>query len=93
MRSEYDFSRGVRGKHYKSRQDGYTVKIHMEDGTTLVRNVTREKGITLEPDVQRYFPNSQAVNRALRALITLFPKRGRAADSQAGRTQRERGAR
>jgi len=27
----------------------------------------------LEPDVQRYFPDSESVNKALRTLITLIP--------------------
>lgn len=73
MRPEYDFSAGTRGKHYRSRLDGYTIRIHKPDGTTEVKQVTREGSVVLEPDVQKYFPNSQAVNRALRTLITLFP--------------------
>lgn len=28
----------------------------------------------LDPDVQKYFPNGEAVNQALRTLISLFPK-------------------
>ena len=40
MRPEYDLSKGTRGKHYKSRQNGYTVKIHNEDGTAVIRKVT-----------------------------------------------------
>jgi hypothetical protein len=52
MRSNYNFSKGVRGKYAK--------KFHQ--GTNLV---------ALEPDVQRAFPNSGAVNKALRDLIKL----------------------
>ena len=33
MRSEYDFSKGVRGKHYRSLREGHTVTVHQEDGT------------------------------------------------------------
>jgi len=29
----------------------------------------------LEPDVRKYFPDSHAVNNALRTLITLIPKK------------------
>ena len=74
MRPEYDFSAGTRGKHYRSRLDGYTIRIHKQDGTTEIKQAKREGSVVLEPDVQKYFPNSQAVNRALRALITLFPR-------------------
>ena len=86
MRPEYDFSTGTRGKHYKSRLDGYAVRIHKEDGTTEVRQVTREGSVVLEPDVQKYFPNSQAVDRALRALITLFPRERKGGSTPAVRS-------
>ena len=35
MLPEYDFTGGVRGKHYKVLREGYTVKISQADGTTL----------------------------------------------------------
>jgi hypothetical protein len=74
MRSEYDFSGGVRGKHYKSRLRGYVVRIHKADGTTEVREIDREGSVVLEPDVRKHFPNSKAVNRALRKLIDSLPQ-------------------
>jgi len=74
MRAEYDFSAGTRGKHYKSRLNGYTIRIHQQDGTTEIREIEREGCVVLEPDVRKYFPNSEAVNRALRTLIKLFPR-------------------
>jgi hypothetical protein len=46
----------------------YAKKFHQ--GTNLV---------ALEPDVQRAFPNSEAVNKALRDLIKLAKKSARAA--------------
>ena len=46
----------------------YAKKFHQ--GTNLV---------ALEPDVQRAFPNSGAVNKALRDLIKLAKKSARAA--------------
>ena len=70
MRKEYDFSKGVRGKHYKEYRKGHTVKIHQSNGTTLVQYFKQEDGsIMLDPDVKVYFPNSEAVNKALRSLI------------------------
>jgi hypothetical protein len=78
MRPEYDFTGGVRGKHYKVlREEGYIVRIYNDDGTVTERHVAGERMVVLEPDVYEYFPNSQAVNLALRTLISLVPeKRG-----------------
>ncbi len=50
MRSEYDFSDGVRGK-YAERLSGDCVMVQ------------------LDPDVAAAFPDSEAVNETLRALI------------------------
>jgi hypothetical protein len=67
---EYDFSQGVRGKHAAAMRDGYMMVIHHSDGTTEVRDVTPRPGtVVLDPDVRVYFPDSEAVNRALRDLI------------------------
>lgn len=76
MLPEYDFRNGVRGKHYKAYREGHTVKIHKSDGTTVVHYFTLEDGaVMLEPDVREYFPDSEAVNNALRSLITLIPEK------------------
>lgn len=76
MRPEYNFRGGVRGKHAKAMQAGYTITIHHEDGTTTVQEVAPRKGTAvLEPDVLAYFPDAEAVNHALRTWITLFPDR------------------
>jgi hypothetical protein len=78
MRAEYNFSSVVRGKHYRAMQGGYTITIHKADGTTLVKEVKPTKGvIVLEPDVQKYFPDSNAVNTVLRSLIRLIPSHRR----------------
>ena len=70
MRQEYDFSGGVRGKHFKAYREGHTVRIHKEDGTTSVRYFTQEDGaVMLHPDVKAHFPDSESVNKALRSLI------------------------
>ncbi|MFA4917333.1 MAG: hypothetical protein WC560_11780 [Syntrophales bacterium] len=78
MRAEYDFTGGVRGKHYKAMQAGYTITIHKADGTTVVKDVMPKEGaVVLEPDIRTYFPDSESVNRALRCLIPLLPKKQR----------------
>jgi hypothetical protein len=72
MRPEYDFTGGVRGKHHGALSQGYTVKVHQPDGTTLVQHFELQEGtVVLEPDVRKYFPDSEAVNTALRCLIPL----------------------
>ncbi len=79
MRAEYDFRKGARGKHYKAMQGGYTITVHKGDGTTSVKDIMPKKGaIVLEPDIQAYFPDSESVNRTLRCLIPLLPRKRRA---------------
>ncbi len=74
MRSEYDFSDGVRGKHHKAMETGYTITIHNADGTKVTKEVMPKEGLViLEPDVRSYFPDSESVNTILRALIKLIP--------------------
>jgi hypothetical protein len=77
MRPEYDFSTmkgGVRGKYYKAYREGHKVVVHREDGTDSVQYFKLEDGaIMLEPDVRKYFPTSDAVNKALRLLIEIIP--------------------
>ena len=73
MRSEYDFSGAVRGKHYKPLHEGYSVYVQKTDGATTVQHFKLDEGtVMLEPDVREYFPDSEAVNTALRSLITLM---------------------
>ena len=77
MRPEYDFSSmkgGVRGKYCKAYREGHTVVVHKEDGTDSVQHFNLEDGaVMLEPDVKKYFPTSEAVNKALRSLIEIIP--------------------
>ena len=76
MRPEYDFTDGVRGKHYKVlREEGCIIRVYNDDGTVTERRVAGERTVILEPDVYEYFPNSQAVNQALRTLISLVPEK------------------
>ena len=68
-RDEYDFSKGVRGKHYKPYREGHSVSTK-NDGTTTVQYFTQEDGaVMLDPDIKVHFPDSESVNRALRSLI------------------------
>lgn len=72
MRPEYDFSGGVRGKHAQSYRRGHRVNVHQDDGTITAQHFTLEDGaVLLAPDVRAYFPDSDAVNHALRTLIKL----------------------
>jgi hypothetical protein len=76
MLPEYDFSGGVRGKHARALQQGYTVKVHRLDGSTTVQHLNLPEGaVILEPDVQEYFPDAESVNHALRTLIELIPSK------------------
>ena len=78
MRPEYDFSKGERGKYAKRMRKGYVVEIRNPDGSVEVKRHEPEEGtVLLEPDVRKYFPDSDAVNAALRALIALIPKKKR----------------
>ena len=84
MRPEYDFSNmkgGVRGKYYKAYRAGHRVIIHEEAGTTAVQYFKLEDGaVMLEPDVRKYFSDSEAVNKALRSLIAIIPSKRRTSD-------------
>jgi hypothetical protein len=78
MLPEYDFGgkKGVRGRYYRAYRQGHTVRIHKADQGEVVQYFTLQDGaVLLEPDVKRYFPDSESVNNALRGLITLKPNR------------------
>ena len=76
MRLEYDFTGGVRGKHAEACRRGHRVIIHMADGTTEERVYPGEEGVViLDPDVREFFPDSESVNKTIRALIKLIPKK------------------
>lgn len=78
MLPEYNFSGGVRGKHFKAYRRGHKVTIHKSNGTTEVQHFKLEEGaVMLEPDVREYFPDSETVNNALRGLISLLPKKSK----------------
>ncbi|GIK10924.1 MAG TPA: hypothetical protein PKC99_12245 [Anaerolineales bacterium] len=75
MRAEYDFSKAQRGKFYRPLDKGYTVRVTKKDGTVEVNHYALVEGtVLLAPDVKEYFPDSEAVNEALRSLIQLANK-------------------
>ena len=82
MRPEYDFKSmtgGMRGKYHKSYREGHTVKINKANGTTLVQRFKLEEGtVSIEPDLRKYFPDSESVNKALRCLTPLLTKKRKA---------------
>ena len=90
LRTEYDYSGGVRGKHHKVlREDGYIVRVYDDDdGTVTERRDAGERMVTLEPDVYEYFPDSQAVNQALRTLMPIVPEKRQMSDQAATETTR-----
>lgn len=70
MRKEYDFSKGVRGKHYQKYREGHQVNIKEKNGNVITHFFTPEDGsIMLDPDVKQHFSDSESVNRALRSLL------------------------
>lgn len=86
MRAEYNFTGGVRGKHYHAMGAGYTITIYRADGTAVTKEVKPKVGaVVLEPDVREYFPDSASVNAALRSLIRPIPGKRKA---RVGKSQR-----
>jgi hypothetical protein len=83
IQPEYNFAGmkgAVRGKYYKAYRAGHKVVIHKEDGTTSVQHFKLAEGaVMLEPDVRKYFSNSESVNKALRSLIAIIPTKKSAA--------------
>ncbi len=74
MLSEYDFTgkKGVRGKYSKAYRSGHSVKVYAEG-----KLVSDEYFAAIEPDVRTYFPNSESINKTLKKLISLIPKKPR----------------
>lgn len=71
MKAEYDFSKGVRGKHYRAYRGGHTIRIAKADGSIEEHHFTLEDGaVMLDPDLRERFPDSDAVNKALRSLVS-----------------------
>jgi hypothetical protein len=74
MQPEYNFSGGIRGKYAKRlKENGYMIRVYHPDGTFSEKRVLGEKTVVLDADVWEYFSSSDAVNHALRTLISLVP--------------------
>ncbi len=71
LRGDYDFSNGTRGKYRHFSGQARTLKVRHPDGSVTVE--TAPPAVELDPDVRKYFPDSEAVNKALRGLIELIP--------------------
>lgn len=68
-RKQYDFSGGTRGKHHRAYRGGHRVRIRRDDGSIEEHHFTLADGaVMLDPDLKQRFPDSEAVNRALRSL-------------------------
>ena len=52
------------------KKNGYTIRVYRANGSVDEKRVLGESLVSLDPDVQAYFPDSRAVNRALRKLIS-----------------------
>ena len=72
MRAEYDFRGGVRGMHFEKLRNGHKTVVTKSDGSIVE---TETKLIALAPDLQTYFPDAKAVDRALRGLVALVPEK------------------
>jgi len=78
VRAEHDFAAGVRGKHYRAMQAGYTITIHQADGTAVTKKVRpmdkaafEQAKLFLFSDIEREIQlarASQANESALRSL-------------------------
>lgn len=80
MLPEYDFSGAERGKFAEAYRRGHKVIIHKADGTSEEHVYPgEESAVILAPDVRRFFPDSESVNKALRSLIDLIPKKRKSA--------------
>lgn len=66
MLSQYDLTKmkGVRGKYAKAYRAGYSVRIF--DGDKLLGD---KFFAAIDPEVRKHFPDSTAINDALRQLI------------------------
>jgi len=70
MAEQYDFSKGVRGKHVRAYRAGHSVKVTRDDGTIEERHFSLADGaVMIDPDLKKHFPDSDAVNKALRSIV------------------------
>ncbi len=69
MRNEYDFSKSEQGRHFRAYRAGHSVKVTRADGAIEETHFTLADGaVMIDPDLKTRFPDSDAVNRALRSI-------------------------
>ena len=66
MLPHYDFSEGVKGKHFKKFREGVSIQLLGETKDT--------KLVVLDEDMGKLFPDSKSVNNALRHIVDAMPK-------------------
>lgn len=76
--AEYDFSNGIRGKHYAKLQEGFTVTVYSPNKAVFQQNKKEKINyIKIDKDVSKYFHNSDEINNALRAILSVLPKKNK----------------
>ncbi|MCX6153500.1 MAG: hypothetical protein NT007_05015 [Candidatus Kapabacteria bacterium] len=74
----YDFSKGVRGKHFKQMQEGYTVTEFSPNKEEYQKQIAEQTNyMKIDKDVSEIFKTSEEINNALRAIIAAIPKQSR----------------
>lgn len=78
MLPEYDFSKGVRGKHHAKFQEGVSVTVYTPNKTIVQRFIKKQNGLVrLAPDVAKVFGDAKSVNDTLRRVIASSSKKKR----------------
>lgn len=76
MLPEYDFSKGVRGKHHAKFQEGVSVTVYTPNKVTVQRFIkNQDRLVRLAPDVAKVFGDAKSVNDTLRRVITSSKKK------------------
>ena len=83
---DFDTPNHIKKAAFQALKDGYIRRIYESDGTVTEQFVKPgEPAIWLEPDVRKYFPTAEAVNTALRSLITVIERTPRKEKTHARR--------
>jgi len=69
MKSEYNFSKGIRGKYHNKLRSGVSLTV-ISGKSKLKQNL-----VFLDPDVAKVFSDSKSVNTALRHILDAVPKK------------------
>lgn len=90
--SSLEERKSERGRYYDALQQGHSVRIHEDDGSTTIQYYQLAEGaVLLDPDVREFFPDAKSVNTALRSLIALIPpqpsRRRRSGKAETAATQ------